>query len=305
MQPDQAGTLFNHLYPDDVGTDYLEIRTLPDKKQRFTTGVRQAVNALRGVDETNTYFGLCPRTEKSGKMVSTSTLPAVFVDFDFKDFSLGRAEVEHKLERMELYPTAVVSSGHGFHCYWRIRNQPVFQSMADRELAQGTLQGWCKHVGGDAAASRITSCPRVPGSGNFKYEDVMPVEIASLDDDTWYEYEDFTNHFVTDQRYKSTSLRPMGDLPPPPAAFFDKLNRYSWLNDLWEGRKMYGDSSRSGLDISLATKLSKYFHYSHEEIAAILMAYPHGKAPFMAPAYLERTVNLGVSYADSGRRSTR
>ena len=301
MQSDQAGTLFHHLYPDDVGNDYLEIRTLPDKIQRFTTGVDQAIHALRSVGGTNTYFGLCPRTEKSGKMASTSTLPAMFVDFDFKDFPLGQAVVEHKLEGMNKPPTAVVSSGHGFHCYWRIRNQPVFKDVQTRELAQGTLQGWCKHVGGDAAASKITSCPRVPGSGNFKYKDVKPVEIASLDDDTWYEYEEFTNYFVECPRYRSTYQRPLGSLSSPPAAFFEKLSNYDWLQALWEGHKSSGDPSRSGLDITLATKLSKYFRYDHEEIAAILLAYPHGKASQMPPDYLERTVNLGVSYADSGR----
>ena len=301
MQAEQAGTLFRHLYPDGVGTDYLEIRTLPDKKQRFTTGVEQAISALRSVDDTNTYFGLCPRAEKSGKMVSTSSLPAMFVDFDFKDFSLGQAEVEDKLDRLDKPPTATVSSGHGFHCYWRIRNQPVFNTTSQRDLAQGTLLGWCNYVGGDAAASRITSCPRVPGSGNFKYEEVVPVEIASLDDDTWYEYEEFTSHFVTDQRFKSTSQRRLGDLPPPSAAFFMLLDKHSWLLGLWNGCKSYGDTSRSGLDITLATKLSKYFNYTHEEIAGILMAYPHGKASVMPAAYLERTVNLGVSYADSSR----
>ena len=304
MYPGQAGKLFNHLYPDGVGGDYLEIRTLPEKRQLFATGVDQAVDALRRVSYTgnNVHFGLCTRLRQSGKTDSTSSLPAMFVDFDFKDFDLGQAEVESRLAQLEHPPTAVVCSGHGFHCYWRIRNRPVFKGREDRDLAQGALRGFCEHVGGDAAASKITSCPRVPGSGNFKYrDDVRSVEIASLDDDTWYDYEDFTRFFVLDERKDlPTSQRPLGYSLSLPASFYDRLDKFLWLKDLWRGHKEYGDTSRSGMDITMTIKLRKYFDYGHDEIAAILLAYPHGKAKLMPRRYLQDTVNRGVAYADSG-----
>tara|TARA_Y100001951_G_scaffold101118_1_gene105514 strand:+ start:1392 stop:2114 length:723 start_codon:yes stop_codon:yes gene_type:complete len=237
--------------------------------------------------------------EYSGKTESASFLPAVFVDFDFKDYALGRAEVESKLDSLDHKPTAVVESGHGFHCYWRIRNQPVLKDVKSRNLAKGTLSGFCNHVGGDSASSKISSCPRVPGTSNLKYEEAVPVEIASMDD-SWYEYEDFTQFFVKDMRKEiPTSQRPLGNLPSPPAAFFSDIARFRWLEDLWNGFKDQGDQSRSGKDWSLAVKLRKYLKYSHEEIASCLLSYPHGKAPAMPQRYLQDTVNRAVSYADS------
>ena len=105
---EQAEALFGHLYPDDI-SGFLEIRTLPDKKQRFTKGVEQAVSALRGVrGGTNVHFGLSPRREQSGRLESCNELPAIFVDFDFKDYALGQAEVEHRIDTMPLPPTATV-----------------------------------------------------------------------------------------------------------------------------------------------------------------------------------------------------
>jgi hypothetical protein len=297
---EQAGALFGHLYPDGV-SDYLEIRTLPDKKQWFTEGVQQAIYALRGVSGiSNVHFGLSPRRERSGRLSSCTELPAIFVDFDFKDYPLGQAEVEHKLDNLEHPPTATVESGHGIHAYWRIRNKPSLKDDRSVDLAKGTLAGFCAHVGGDPAASKITSCPRVPGFGNHKYQDVRPVEIASLDDATWYEYEDFTRFFVKDSRFEApASQRPLGDLPSPPAAFFNDMARMKFLRGLWEGFKDHGDTSRSGLDMSLACQLRRWLKYSHEEIASCLLAYPHGKCHLMPRRYLQDTVNRAVSHVDS------
>ena len=90
MVTGQAMDLFSHLYPVTINGDYLEIRTLPDKKQLFTSSVGEAVQSLgrlRGGQ--NVHFGLCPRREPSGKTSATSRLPAMFVDFDFKDHALG------------------------------------------------------------------------------------------------------------------------------------------------------------------------------------------------------------------------
>jgi len=301
MVTGQAMDLFSHLYPVTINGDYLEIRTLPDKKQLFTSSVGEAVQSLgrlRGGQ--NVHFGLCPRREPSGKTSATSRLPAMFVDFDFKDHALGQAEVDSKIDGLDLKPTAVVESGHGYHCYWRIRNKPVFKEEKDRELAKGTLKGFCEHVGGDMASSNVTSCPRVPGSGNHKYEDVKKVEIANLDDSAWYDYEDFTQFYVEDvSPALPTSRRPLGSLPSLPASFFGYVDRHTWLGDLWSGFKERGDASRSGLDWSLALSLRKYFSYSHEEIGACLMAFPHGKATQMPKRYLQDTVNRAVSYADS------
>ena len=302
METGQALALFSHLYGGGLGGDYFEIRTLPQKKQTFTRDIRQAVDSLRGVSgPTNVYFGLCPRLEHSGKESSTSSLPAIFVDFDFKDYALGRAEVEHKIDRMDMKPTAVVGSGNGFHAYWRLRKAPVFRTDEDRTWAKGVLAGFSSEVGGDTAASRITGCPRVPGSRNHKKGSPKEVEIASQDNSAWYDYGDFKAFFIDPRESVGAPSRQLGGLPPPPASLYSYLDGFKWMGRLWSGVKDSGDRSRSGMDWSLAIKLRKYCEYTHEEIAACLLAFDYGKARDMPRRYLEDTVNRAVSYADTRR----
>ena len=302
MDTGQAMALFGHLYGNGLGGDYFEIRTLPQRRQVFTKDIRQAVDSLRGVSgPTNVHFGLCPRMEHSGKEASTSSLPAVFVDFDFKDYTLGRAEVEHKIDRMDMKPTAVVGSGNGFHAYWRLHNAPAFRTDEDRNLAKGVLAGFSEEVGGDPAASKITGCPRVPGSLNHKKDTPKAVEIVSLDEGAWYDYGDFTAFYADTRESVATPLRRLGNLPSPPASLQSYLDGFPWLGRLWAGSKDSGDMSKSGMDWSLALKLRKHCRYTHEEIAACLLAFDYGKARTMPGRYLQDTVNRAVGYADSGR----
>ena len=76
--------------------------------------------------------GTCP----SGRFISASTLlpgrqqrrkdtlaelTGLHADIDFKGVDATPAEIEKALRQLQLPPSCINFSGHGFHCYWLFR----------------------------------------------------------------------------------------------------------------------------------------------------------------------------------------
>lgn len=66
-------------------------------------------------EDYDVYFGVNPRTKRTGGDDAVSVCRVVFVDFDGITVDDARARTD-ALPR----PTAIVSSGHGAHVYWRL-----------------------------------------------------------------------------------------------------------------------------------------------------------------------------------------
>ena len=83
------------------------------------------------------------------------------------------------------WPTAIVESGRGWHCYWRLSEpvDPAEAAQLSRLLAE--------LLGGDLAAADAARLLRVPGTLNHKYQPPRPVRLRELLDGEAYPVETF------------------------------------------------------------------------------------------------------------------
>ena len=78
------------------------------------------------------------------------------------------------------WPTAIVESGRGWHCYWRL-SEPV-----DPDEAAALSRALAEKLGGDLAAADAARLLRVPGTLNHKYQPPRPVRLRELLDGEAY-----------------------------------------------------------------------------------------------------------------------
>lgn len=230
----------------------------------------------RDADGWDCFVGVLPRKRTSGK--AEDVWPAstiLWADVDAKDFCTDpvlhtpesrlkgdpaddKARALDAILKFPVTPSAIVDSGHGFHCYWRLE-EPV-----DTPDAVEANQAIAKWIGADKCfdAPRIL---RVPGTHNFKDpENPIPVRILKLDTLRRYYLSDF-NEMV--ESLRSTALRQhipqserRGDAP-------------DWLRDGLNNEPPKG--SRSEEEFRLGVWLARY-GYTDDQIFDALMNMPFG-----------------------------
>lgn len=128
--------------------------------------MREAADAsFRGAD---VYFGLNPRSRRSGTNVDVQFCTGFFVDVDKKElFSRVWA-----LSGTSLEPTAIVSSGHGLHVYW------LLEAFTLAYEALETAKRLCLYCASDAVWAPAQT-PRLPGTWNWKNGIPTPVQVIA------------------------------------------------------------------------------------------------------------------------------
>jgi len=132
------------------------------------------------LNEKDVYFSLNPSTVQRERWqrstISTiGVVNALFAEFDAKDYGSIDAIFDH-LDRLDRYPTGVIFSGGGLHCYWLLSWPYRIITDDNRDRIRRLQAAWVGLVGGDPAAKDIARSPRVPGSRNWKsaYAPVFP-----------------------------------------------------------------------------------------------------------------------------------
>ena len=108
------------------------------------------------------YFGVATRKACDGSKNGVSRVTHLWADIDWKDFPRGQAEADEAIRSFPLKPSIIVSSGHGYHLYWRLRET----TLASIEI-EGYLKGIAKALGADRAAAELARILRVPGRFNY------------------------------------------------------------------------------------------------------------------------------------------
>lgn len=164
---------FGELYKNcDARDGYLEIRTLPDRRQYWLTSpvLSQEILDL----QTNVFFGVGLRSRKEGTADAVSCLPAIWVDMDAKDFGSDMAACAQRLwDGFQWH--AIVRTGGGFHAYRRLA-VPA-RTLEEKQLCVNAMKGLAQKLGGDRAATDIARILRVPGTRNYKYAPSREVVI--------------------------------------------------------------------------------------------------------------------------------
>ena len=137
--------------------------------EQFWLQVSDIPAALPRLQEWNTlganiYFGVNPRTERSGRKESVSVIRSIWMDMDDVEHDEARTRWEPYLPAD---PTIVVDSGHGIHAYWVFCRPFTIQTDTDRESFEGMLKAIYQAVGADAVQD-VSRVLRLPGLLNVK-----------------------------------------------------------------------------------------------------------------------------------------
>ena len=168
--------LLNALFKP--GDGLIELRALPSKARTFVEPgdidkIKQFIEFNRHEE---LYFGVAARKDASnGRMDNCSTVRALFVDVDFKDFD-SPDEAQLQLDSFPLAPSFVVNSGGGLHVYWLLHTPLNIQH--DAADVRNLLRRAARAVCGDMAAAEPARVLRLPGTLNHKYDPPREVSLV-------------------------------------------------------------------------------------------------------------------------------
>ena len=170
---------------------FIEIRTLPNRKQRFfkPEGIDAIVSHCEAQAAENVYFGIATREKGNGSKAGVLEIPALWCDVDFKETPV---EVLNKsLTEFPFKPSITINSGGGYHLYWLLK-EPEVENLINIE---GYLKGIARKLGGDPNSAEIARVLRVPLTYNYKYN---PPRRVLIDDqnNTAYLLTDFEDLFI-------------------------------------------------------------------------------------------------------------
>ena len=165
-------TFFRELYRNCKEDGYLEIRSLPDRRQ-FWLEERDVPDKLLAL-KTNLFFGVGLRSRKEGTADAVSSIPALWMDMDAKDFGGDMSACAHRLwDGFQWH--AIVRTGGGFHAYRRLA-VPA-STTEGKNLLISSMKELAKRIGGDRAACDTARILRVPNTKNLKYQPARVVEL--------------------------------------------------------------------------------------------------------------------------------
>lgn len=268
-QPDleQAGKFLSLLFSNTV--DLKEIRLLPSGQQFFDHDLANILAFIANHLDENVCFGPATRKTTDGSRNGVSHVTCLWADADWKDFPNGQAGADESIRKFPLKPSIIVSSGHGYHLYWLLR-EPVPASIE----IEGYLKGITKALGADRAAAELARVLRLPGTFNYKdNENVVPVLISEMTE-TRYSLSDFNPWKI---ELRQTGKRHINFTNSCPNVDIQKFNLSAKIIELiTEGWREKGYPSRSEADeaviVALLTKRATY-----DEIRAVFKKYPIGE----------------------------
>ena len=175
---------FLKLFPDDDSKGLIEVREIGSKneypKQRLFNTVKEIID-YDPPGNRNIYFGIYRRgyKRKSNNLIDGSIsnclyTSAIYLDFD--DLKLDQVKNNIKKNKIP-YPTAIINSGYGYHCYW-VLTEKIF----DITILLKTMQ---KVTGADPKAVDKARVFRLPGSYNVKYAKKKKCEIIELNENQY------------------------------------------------------------------------------------------------------------------------
>lgn len=215
------------------------------------------------------YVGVLPRARTGGKAEDVwPSATVLWCDVDAKDFCIIKADscqgedckaaALDAILKFPVTPSAIIDSGHGFHCYWKLRTPA---DTPDAVEANRAIAHW---LGGDKCfdAPRIL---RVPGTRNHKDPDnPIPVRILKLDTLRLYDLSDFTEQIEYLHSSETRRTVPITDRRDDAPEF---------VRDLANTEPPKG--SRSEFEFRVIALMVR-LNYSDDEIISALMNMPFG-----------------------------
>jgi hypothetical protein len=218
----------------------------------------------------------------TAKKRNISEIVAAAIDVDFK--KTPKENVDEILATIE--PTFLIGSGGGYHGYFML-NHPVPANDENVNLIESINKGLARHFGGDYTHD-ITRILRTPGRKNSKYADGRMCEVIRAGG--WrYSLEDL-RPFAQPTENGACEIHIDGCKNELPGRFQELLQGNKTVQKIWRGEEVnLRDKSRNGYDMKMANVLVG-LGFGVDEIAAVLLQMPSGKARERGHSYLETTI---------------
>lgn len=164
-------------------TDLVEIRKFKGKKPMGSEWypaqeLRHHLVRLKKENDSGVtiYFGVNPRKESGSKdAAGVITCRNIFVDIDAHESPMTEEEFRSILAASKLpYPSVIVFSGHGYHCYWKLNLVQPTEWMAAQKMLLRAFNGqdyMSQPKASDKADRTIIDLPRImrlPGFKNWR-----------------------------------------------------------------------------------------------------------------------------------------
>lgn len=179
--------LYPSSFPQVLG--FIELRCRrPDGtvEQRWCGSIEEAVDTaetlqhVADITRTSVYYGVNPRSQRSGTNESVVHVIAVAADVDFSKQQRQYKNAEDYLKDFGIYPSAIVHTGHGVHPYWFL-DLPVESSPEFKEVRRDFIK-----LGNSDAVQDEARVLRVPGSRNYKDAEPTVIEVLTLNPNRRY-----------------------------------------------------------------------------------------------------------------------
>lgn len=152
----------------------------------------------------NIYFGVAPREIKKGDKTAIKYITSLFADVDFgveshkkKPIFDTKEEALKSINKFYIEPSINVFSGHGFQCYWLLK-EPY--EVTDINYIENILKNINETIGGDSGTHDISRILRLPNTYNTKdRNNPKKVEIVKFKPDLRYGITDFKNYKEPDR----------------------------------------------------------------------------------------------------------
>ena len=255
--------------------------------QEFHTTIEGVINyAPKG----NYFFGVCPREIKDGTEAGVKVINSFWVDIDVT-FELAM----DRLKSFPKKPSIVISSGHGAHVYWLLKElEPI------KSNTKGVLKGLSLALDGDKCFD-LPRILRIPGTKNLKYpNNPKDVQVIIFEPDVRYNLSDFDSYEVEIQKKSEVSVSFSCSTQE---IDLDNFKISDSIKDLILNGKQDEDKyrTRSEADFAVVCALVKA-NCSDDTIKAIFERYPIGKKyKEQGEGYLKHTINKAKEATEEKR----
>src|SRR5574343_213095 len=176
---------------------YLELRSIGKTKEQAFFRLNDSAAISQWIKErknkSNLYFAVATRDGGGGKAQNIVSIPAVWVDMDFKHIPGEKGGADKLLEDFPLKPTIIVGTGGGYHVYWKLK-EPV--TLQESEVCEAIMRGLTKRRQGDMDCSEVPRVIRIPETKNFKYTAPRKVKMLHCNGSEFAlsDFEDFMDY---------------------------------------------------------------------------------------------------------------
>lgn len=141
----------------------------------------------------------------------------LYGEYDVKTYGSKEAIAAHIAGATFPAPSVMVDSGGGTQCYWLLREPWLLDSDDARQAAEIVQRAWVQQVvGADKTVHDLVRILRVPGTRNFKYDPVPPVQFVTCDLDCTYALPALTAHLPAvheaEPKFKNDAPRRAGSI---------------------------------------------------------------------------------------------